>query len=120
MNKLLKNIIQKSIDHHLRMQEWAKTQKPYSIFDSDKMMLAIGEDWYDTSCALCKKFYIKCITKEGKLCPLFKKFGKCEFQNKKNYWHKLVNINKNKNKNWKYWLKWDKRFVEQIKSLLED
>ncbi|MFA5048724.1 MAG: hypothetical protein WC516_06890 [Patescibacteria group bacterium] len=57
--------IQRSILHHKRMRDWAKTA--FRGFTDVAMKDAIGEDWYSSCCSLCCKYRgARCVG-----CPLF-------------------------------------------------
>ena len=112
MTEKTKDAILNSILHHERMQKWVKIQNKNDMPEEHLMRAGINENWYSRYCDLCLLFKCEC----GE-CPLGIKFGRCGnvISKNKNAWNSLaLSIT------WKQWLKWDKKLVKQLKSLLRD
>jgi hypothetical protein len=103
-----KEAIIKSIEHHERMQKWVKTQDKNDRVSPSLMYTSINEDWSGSFCALCQLIPFSC-----KPCPLYLKYGNCGRESK-NAWTYLNDAN-----TWKEWLRYDKKLVKQLKSLLK-
>lgn len=111
MNLNEKQIVLDSIKHHERMQKWVKKQDKNSRPDCLKMVNEINENWFGNHCALCEVFFEEELSCSN--CLLFKKYGKCFDSASKNAWWNIDN-----SETWKEWLKWGKKLVKQLKSLL--
>ena len=109
MNEKTKDAILMSILHHERMQKWVKTQNKNDMPEVYLMWKNINEDWSGKYCDLCSLFNCNFCKK----CPLGIKFGRCGDVYTENAWVLLAH-----SKTWKQWLKWDKKLVKQLKSLL--
>ena len=114
MNNEIIEAIQKSIEHHLRMQNWVKINCDMTHIKHDgKMKREIGEYWFADDCDLCYFFDLECSE-----CPLGLKYGACGSEepingNEVNAWGDIQRA-----KTWKEWLEADRKLVNQLISLL--
>ncbi len=101
--------VQESAEHWERMIVWvdSKNDKDSPPFD-EEMKKAIGEDWYDNYCSLCKKF------RGCQKCPLQESYGVCTNDDNENAWKSVYS-----SATWQEWLVNAKKLLEQIKSLLK-
>lgn len=122
-----RHAIKESIAHHLRMREWARTQRQDAEPSKREMEHAIGESWFSDDCVLCQKYWCKseeatiryCRTKNGRLCPYLLRYGSCNGSRSAtgendNAWFQLSIAT-----SWRSWMKHSDRVIKQLRSLLE-
>ena len=103
-------LIEESIEHWVRMLEWAKKQDPSRHVRFIQMISEIGEDWYSDSCPLCRRFR----SDARKKCPLEVVFGCCDNSLSMNVWKDVSRAGC-----WGEWVACAGVMVEQLKTVFK-
>ena len=123
--EVVRKAINKSIEHHQRMNTWVRSLSVEDLHRSsggmlDEMRNAIGEMWKSYDCALCKMFSFRSAITIKDIpgcsnCPLGKMFGWCsgtDAMRGVNRWLKM-----HMSRTWAEWLTHSDALIEQLKSL---
>jgi len=105
-------LIKESIEHWVRMLEWGRKQNPSRTVSIFQMEAEIGENWYASSCPLCRRF--RRLDAPCKKCPLGDVFGRCDDFLSMNAWSDV-----SKARYWGEWVESAEVMVEQLKTVFK-
>lgn len=104
----------KTVEHHEKMLEWAKTQSPLSMVSLRVMQGFIGETWMGGSCYLCEQYFEytgdSTVIEDCTLCPLaLNGMFCCVIESP---WQEL-----NSATTWAEWIEAEEAFLKAFKAL---
>jgi hypothetical protein len=101
-----------AVNHWKRMINWAKKQHPKATPNQTIMEQEIGESWEGKYCVLCS--YSLAIADSCGKCPLYKKYGSCDYDPRNAYGDVSDRM---ESPNWKQWVVNAERLLKQLESL---
>jgi len=107
--------LQRSIQHWKTMLDWARTQPEKDFRSASSMREAIKQDWFSSSCALCRRFSTagQDCQIDNETCPLMSPLMSLGCENCCLAWRRVAKSN-----TWAAWIQAAEKMIEYMESKL--